>query len=114
MPCKNAIRSRNSNYNDIVIDMFTSTADHLASINANHIILGGDFNADFRFESDVTKFLLDMLKHIQVIDCCLTLNTSSHNNYTFENSLGHTSWIDWFFVSESVVPNILSFNIGPN
>ena len=78
MPCRNAIRSRNGNYNNIVIDMFPSIADHLASINSNHIIFQ-DFNADFRFESAVTKFLLDMLKHIQVIDCCLTLNTSSNN-----------------------------------
>ena len=53
----------------IIIDMFTSIADHLASINAYHIILGCDFNVDSRLESVVTKFLLDTLKRIQVRDC---------------------------------------------
>ena len=65
------------------------------------VILGGDFNVDFkRINSRNLNLLKQFLNDEQVV--CLTQNLSD-DHYTFENSLGSRSFIDHFIVNSRLV-----------
>ena len=102
---------------DYIIDTSSLVADIECVIknkpNAKHIICG-----DFNFECIDGNVGYDLFKGLLSdyhLKCCDCLNVDPNLQYTyFHESLGQSSWLDHFFMSDSLFDMVSSFRILDN
>ena len=83
---------------------------HLKSIDPDHIVVGGDFNVDMRSRSNTSsRDISEFVDHFNLIECSTPATPSIQ--FTFRNSSGCRTWIDWFLVSRSLHLSVVSFDI---
>ena len=104
MPCKSV-----NNFEDVYADTLSNVINIVNDTAHDAVIVGGDFNTAFNCGS-VLSFL--------VRDFCdaLAVTSTDHmlppdESYTFRNTMGGTSLIDHFIVSNHIVSSVKSINI---
>ena len=76
----------------------------------NKIVCGGDINTNIDKNSNASKLINDFNKNLSLISCNKIIN--SNLNYTYcHETLQHYSYIDYFFISNSMCSNLKDFKI---
>ena len=104
LPCKSTV-----DYINLVHDTIDLLDMHLKLINPVSIVMGGDLNLDLRSRSDICDYIRNFSNDFDLVECS-TIATPSVD-YTFHNSLGHRTWIDWFLISNNLSHSVTSYDI---
>ena len=104
LPCKSV-----SDYLNVMQTTLDEIDVHLKACGTNSIIFAGDLNTDVRNRSNGSSIILDFANDFNLVPCSML--TTSLSDYTFQNSAGHRSWIDWIFVSNNLFNPLMSLDI---
>ena len=78
-------------------------------INDYHVVLVGDFNFDFKINSNL-KFLFIQLLNDQKLSCIST-NFGHNMDFLYESSVGPRLFIDHIIVSDHVFPLTTDYRV---
>ena len=97
MPCDTSVDNSNE-FECVLNEMSTLIVNH----NVDHIIIGGDFNADLSRSTSLHVEKLLMFVEKENLKCALSYE-GSHVNFTYESKIsGNRSTIDHFILSENL------------
>ena len=93
-----------------VNNMIDEITAHSSALAPEFILIGGDMNCDLRVHSSIASAVHALADDLKLINC-YTVTTPSID-YTFHNiSMGQTSLIDWFLISDSLQSSVVALNI---
>ena len=102
--------------NDNSLDSYNCFGDVLCEIstllqiyNDYHIIIAGDFNFDFKNNSNFKVLFTQFLDHENLN--CLTVNFNHYINFTYESPVGYRSFIDHIIVSDQLLTLVSGYDI---
>ena len=98
---------------DIITDIFTNIDIILTQIQAEEVILAGDINVNLAGSQPTVPIIKSFMSDWS-LEACSSLLSRKKNviDYTYKHeSLGHTSYIDYFLISSKMMCNVYDFDI---
>ena len=109
MPCDNNSDESFDIFGDVLFDLLSI----LDTYRGFDLIMGGDFNVDFKRNESRNLGLLKQFIDEEFLNC-ITLDLPN-DEYTYDNNRGNKSFIDHFILSESLINcNIIISHDGNN